>query len=52
MRTSIENGDAEMLRMLINAKADVGNCGNNVSCCINGIFGRLCTFCTKRPAMF
>ena len=35
MRTSVIDGDAEMVGMLINAKADVDNCDSNVSTCIH-----------------
>ena len=52
MRTSIENGDAEMLRILINAKANFDNRDKNVSACIYGIVGCLRGVCTKGPTMF
>ena len=34
MRTSVADGDAEMVGMLIDAKADVNKRGSNVSACI------------------
>ena len=37
MRTAVADGDAEMVRMLINAKADVDMRGSNVSACIDDI---------------
>ena len=42
MRTSVVRGDSEMVRMLINAKADVNNRGSNVSACMHGIVRALC----------
>ena len=35
MRTSVEDGDTEMVDMLINAKADVHKRGINVSTCMS-----------------
>ena len=35
MRTSVADGDAEMVVMLANAKADVDTRGSNVSACIH-----------------
>ena len=35
MRTSVVDGDAEMVAMLINAKADVNKRGSDVSVCIH-----------------
>ena len=37
MRTAVVDGDAEMVGMLIDAKADVNKRGTNVSACIHGI---------------
>ena len=37
MRSAVVDGDADMVNMLIDKKADVNKCGNNVSICIYGI---------------
>ena len=37
MRTAVANGDAEMVGMLINAKADINKRGSNVSSCLHGV---------------
>ena len=37
MRTSVVDGDVEMVRMLIEAKGDVNNRDSNVGVCIHGI---------------
>ena len=41
MRTAVVDGDAEMLGMLIDAKADVNKRGTNVSILIYGILSLL-----------
>ena len=38
MRTAVEDGDAEMVGMLIDAKANVDKRSGNVSVCMRGIF--------------
>ena len=38
MRTSVVDGDVEMVRMLIEAKGDVNNRDSNVGACIDGFF--------------
>ena len=42
MRTSVADGDSEMVGMLIDAKADVNKRGSNVSACIYGVVRLLC----------
>ena len=46
MRTAVADGDAEMVGMLIDAKADVNKRGSNVSTCIYGILCSLYVICT------
>ena len=50
MRTSVANGDAEMVAMLIDAKTDVNKRGTNVSACIHGIV-RLLYKCFARAGL-
>ena len=42
MRTSVADGDAETVRMLIDAKANVNKRGSDVSACIYGVVRLLC----------
>ena len=47
MRTSVEDGDTEMVDMLINAKADVNKRGIDVSTCIHNVvcLSYMCFLC-------
>ena len=37
MKTVVADGDADMVGMLINAKANINKRGSNVSACIHGV---------------
>ena len=46
MKTSVVDCDAEMVRMLINAKANVNKSDSNVSAGMHGIVRALYVLCT------
>ena len=52
MRTAVADGDAEMVGMLISAKADVDNRGSHVSACIHGVVRLLYVFCMREAMVF
>ena len=52
MKTVVADGDADMVGMLINAKANINKRGSNVSACIHGIVRLLYMLCMRGANVF